>query len=132
MRISDWSSDVCSSDLIGPAADPYMERWWVIPRNRWLNVYLHRIRHDDDDRALHDHPWANVTLVLAGGYVEHTPHGVFLREVGDVVFRRATALHRLALRPAGMFGHWIGPFADRSAWSLFVTGPVVKIGRAHV
>src|SRR3546814_18492442 len=73
-------------------------------------------------------PYATLfrSLFLAGGYVEHTPNGVFLREVGDVVCRRATALHRLALRPAGMFGHWIGPFADRSAWSLFVTGPVVR------
>lgn len=105
--------------VIGPAADPYMERWWVIPRNRWLNVYLHRIRHDDDDRALHDHPWCNITLVLAGGYLEHTPDGVFRREVGDMVFRRSTALHRLELLAVG----WARP---TQAWSLFVTGPVVR------
>lgn len=105
--------------VIGPPSDPYMERWWVIPRNRFLNVYLHCIRHDDDDRALHDHPWPNVTLVLAAGYVEHTPDGAFRRDVGDVVFRRATALHRLALDSFDGGG-------AMPAWSLFITGPVVR------
>lgn len=111
--------------VIGPPADPYMERWWVIPRNRWLNIYLHRIRHDDDDRALHDHPWANVTLVLAGGYVEHTPQGKFRREVGDLVFRRATTLHRLELLPE-LRRHGREIYGRQKTWSLFLTGPVVR------
>ena len=37
--------------LIGPPDDPYMLRWWLIPRNPEFNVYYHRILHDDDDRA---------------------------------------------------------------------------------
>jgi hypothetical protein len=36
---------------------PYMLRWWLLPRNPTFNVYYHRILRDDDDRALHDHPW---------------------------------------------------------------------------
>jgi hypothetical protein len=76
----------------------YLRRWWVIPRNRWFNIYLHRIRHDDDDRALHDHPWANITLVLKGAYVEHTPHGTFRRDAGDVVRKRLPGLSDLDLR----------------------------------
>lgn len=94
--------------------DDYLRRWFVIPRNPWLNVYLHDIRKSDDDRAFHDHPWANTSLIIAGGYVEHTPEGRFPRRVGDVVTREATALHRLEVRPG------------ENAISLFVTGPKVR------
>ena len=43
--------------VIGGAERPYLRRWWVIPRNRLFNVYLHQFLRSDDDRALHDHPW---------------------------------------------------------------------------
>jgi hypothetical protein len=50
-----------------------MRRWWVIPRNKFFNIYLHHFLHSDDDRALHDHPWWNVSILLrSGSYVEHT------------------------------------------------------------
>jgi len=94
--------------------DDYLRRWFVIPRNPWLNVYLHEIRKSDDDRAFHDHPWTNTSFILAGGYVEHTPEGRFPRFTGDVVSREANALHRLELRPG------------ESAISLFVTGPKIR------
>lgn len=94
--------------------DDYLRRWFVIPRNSSLNVYLHDIRKSDDDRAFHDHPWANTSFILAGGYVEHTPEGRFPRRSGDLVTREANALHRLEVRP--------GEFAI----SLFVTGPKVR------
>ena len=54
--------------IIGEPANPYLIRWWVIPRNRWFNIYLHEIRRSDDDRALHDHPWLNCSILLHGGY----------------------------------------------------------------
>ena len=53
--------------------DNYLRRWWLIPRNRWLNVYLHEFRASDDDRALHDHPWASCSIILRGEYFEHLP-----------------------------------------------------------
>ena len=53
---------------IGGSVNPYCNRWWVIPRNRWFNIYLHEFVRDDDDRALHDHPWWNISIVLRGGY----------------------------------------------------------------
>src|SRR5690606_32105599 len=28
--------------IIGGAHDPYLKRWWVIPRNRFFNIYLHQ------------------------------------------------------------------------------------------
>ncbi|MDZ7823006.1 MAG: hypothetical protein U5K75_02470 [Ahrensia sp.] len=59
--------------IIGGAEDPYMRRWFIIPRNRWFNIYLHEIVRSDDDRALHDHPWWSLSLVLDGQMLEVLP-----------------------------------------------------------
>lgn len=88
----------------------YLRRWWVVPRNEFSNVYLHDIRKSDDDRALHDHPWANTSFLITGSYIEHTPEGTFVRKAGDVVQRPAGALHRLEVIPG------------ERAISLFITG----------
>jgi hypothetical protein len=110
-------------DFVIGGDNPYLRRWWVIPRNRYFNIYLHHIIRDDDDRALHDHPWWNASLVLSGGYYEIVPvvspvmtgwNNTHWRRPGSVVFRRATAAHRLALSK----GH--------PCWSLFITGPRVR------
>jgi hypothetical protein len=97
----------------------YLRRWWVIPKNQVCGAYLHEIRASDDDRALHDHPWANCSIVLRGRYVEHTiaAGGVHHRRTliaGDVVFRGATAAHRLEL------------IDGEPCWSLFLTGPKLR------
>lgn len=106
---------------------PYMRRWWLIRRNRWANIYLHQVLRSDDDRALHDHPWWNVSLVLSGGYFEVRPkdgsaaaakapglHERIWRGPGSVVARRAGAAHRLEVVPGGC------------AWTLFLTGPRLR------
>lgn len=109
--------------VIGPKDDPYLRRWWIIPRNRFFNIYLNQILRSDDDRALHDHPWWNLSLILKGGYYEHTPCGlcgsptchetrVKHRVAGDVVFRGPKAAHRLVL--------------TKPAWTLFITGPRIR------
>ena len=36
-------------------------------------MYLHLFLRDDDDRALHDHPWDNASFLLTEGYVEVLP-----------------------------------------------------------
>lgn len=56
--------------VIGGQDDPYLLRWWLIPRNKFFNVYYHVIVRDEDDRALHDHPWMNMSVVLSGAYRE--------------------------------------------------------------
>lgn len=98
--------------VIGDPA--YLERWWIIPRNEQQNVYLHRILRDDDDRALHDHPWENVSYVIAGSYREITPDGTYIRLPGDVVKRDANALHRLEL------------IGGAPCVSIFITGPKTR------
>ena len=104
--------------LIGPPGEPYLRRWWIIPRNRWFNIYLHEMLHDDEDRALHDHPFPNCSIVLRRGYVEITPERCFIRCERDIVFRRATVLHRLKL---------MRPLSGPPSVSLFITGPRIRV-----
>lgn len=101
--------------LIGKAGDTYMERWWVIPRNPVFNIYLHHFLRSDDDRALHDHPWFNASILLNGRYVEHTvaAGGVNRRveyQAGAIKLRGPRYAHRIEL-------------IDGPCWSLFITGP---------
>jgi hypothetical protein len=105
--------------VIGGLADPYMLRWWVIPRNRWFNIYLHEVIRSDDDRALHDHPWVNASILIDGCYFEHkiADGGIHRRRLvraGDIAMRRAVAAHRLEVIPG------------KRAISLFITGPRVR------
>ena len=104
--------------IIGGALDPYIRRWWVIPRNRFFNIYLHHFLRSDDDRALHDHPWWNLSILLQGRYIEHTisAGGINVhteRCAGQVKFRRAKAAHRIEL-------------IDGPCWTLFITGPRLR------
>jgi hypothetical protein len=117
---------------------PYINRWFVIPHNRWFNIYLHQTLRDDWSRDLHDHPWDNMSFILKGGYFEEVPlvevqddvdlshvHGntyLLRRRPGDLVFRFAERRHRLTLPPAmEPDGSYTGEL--QPAWSLFITGP---------
>jgi hypothetical protein len=112
--------------VIGGAERPYLLRWWLIPRNRFFNVYLHCFLRSDDDRALHDHPWLfNASWLLRGVYVEHTAKGSTRRTAGDFKFRWGRAAHRVELcRAAWAVGNQpAGPFGpELKCWTLFVTG----------
>lgn len=110
--------------MIGGPDNTYMRRWWLIPRNRWFNVYLHQILRDDDDRALHDHPWVNLSVVLEGGYVEVSLADGHLvrrwRPAGTIAARLPTSAHRLELPQPEHGG------VARPCWSLFITGPNIR------
>lgn len=106
---------------IGGDERPYIRRWYVLS-TPWFRVYLHNMLRNDDDRALHDHPWSNVSVILKGGFVEvlpayHVDPLAFapvirkLRRPFSVTVRKATDAHRLELRPG-----------IPSSWSLFLTG----------
>jgi hypothetical protein len=121
--ISNWAfkkmADRQPDYVIGGWENPYMFRWWIIPRNRFFNIYLHCIVRSDDDRALHDHPWLNCSILINGRYIEHTiePGGIerrVERKAGSIVWRRPTAAHRLEV------------LNGEGAISLFITGPRVR------
>ena len=106
--------------VIGGNDDPYLHRWHVIPRNRFFNIYLHLFLRSDDDRALHTHPWWNLSFLLDGEYLEVVPRNRrnptgpvwrIPRVAGDVAWRRPSSAHRIEL--------------DDPCWSLFLTGPRV-------
>ena len=112
--LQEWAAGIMARAPDFIIGDNYLRRWWVVPRNRLQNVYLHEILGSDDDRALHDHPWDNVSVLIDGSYIEHNPEGSFLREVGSVISRKATDSHRLEIPDGGR------------AVSLFFTGPIVR------
>lgn len=71
---------------IPDALDPdrtYLRRWYIIG-TPWGGLYLHHILLPDGDRALHDHPWSFVSLILRGGYTEQRP---WLRPNGEPMIR---------------------------------------------
>lgn len=103
---------------IGGQEHPYCIRWWVIPRNKFFNIYLHRFLRDDDDRALHDHPWDNCSIPLRSGYGEITKDGSRRRRSFRIYFRRAETAHRVVLLRNKDDGTLM------ESWSLFITGPV--------
>lgn len=107
--------------VIGGHERPYLLRWYVIPRNRWFNVYLHHFRRSDDDRALHSHPWLfNASLLLDGCYIEHTAAGPKFSDRGDWRFRWGASFHRVQLLRSLVLGK------EFAAWTLFITGPKVR------
>ena len=98
----------------------YCLRWWVIPRNRFFNIYLHKFLHDDEDLALHDHPWVNCSIPLINGYIEVRNPLLLTRtekRPGSISFRLPTTPHRVVLF-RDLYGDPV------PAWSLFITGPV--------
>ncbi len=79
---------------------PLLIRYFIF-RSGPLGIYLHRLCRSDEDRALHDHPWAFVSVILTSGYVEHTRRGQRRYRSGAILVRPAEWQHRLELeRPA--------------------------------
>lgn len=103
--------------------DGYMNRWWLLPYNRTgYAARVHEIVSSDRERDLHNHPWPYITVILRGGYFEHTPGGRWDVATnrrwygpGSVLVRPANSFHRLELwrRPDG---------TEESCWTLFLTG----------
>jgi len=108
--------------------DPYLLRWYVIPRNPLINVYLHKFLRSDAD-TLHDHPWWFVSLILRGGYVEisETPDrkmkALCRTSIADwrspfwrrcIAYRPATYRHQVVLPTENA--------APQPCWTLIITG----------
>lgn len=101
--------------IIGPEDNPYLKRWCIIPDNRYFNIYLHQFLRDDDDRALHDHPWKSLSFILKGSYYETTIKGEKYWPRWSVIYRNATDGHRVNVSKTG-----------GTAWTLFITGRTVR------
>jgi hypothetical protein len=121
------------------AIPAYMRRWWQWSRNAYCNCYLHIVLRSDDDTALHDHPWWNFSIVLEGGYYEHSileggVHTKVWYGPGMMQFRwHGGKAHRLELATAGNTdgtyttnNNTISGFTEQPARTIFVTGPVLR------
>lgn len=110
--------------VIGGQARPYLRRWWLIPRNPLFNAYLHQFLRSDDDRALHDHPWANCSVLLTGQYTEHTI------DAGGIHRRQVLQAGAVRMRWSGRIAHRV-ELHDGPCWTLFITGPRYRAWGFH-
>jgi hypothetical protein len=114
--------------IIGSGDNTYLLRWYLIPHNHRMNIYLHKFVRSDDDRALHTHPWNfNISVLLRGAYDEVTAAGVQRLDEGQIKVRIGEAPHRVRLCPT--VGSTVDGFVtavERPAWTLFITGPKVR------
>jgi quercetin dioxygenase-like cupin family protein len=139
--------------------DGYMNRYWLVPyvdkpaeftdatfsenvgavtwrrpiakllQKAGIAIRVHEILRSDDDRALHNHPWGYVTIILEEGYYEITEDHYGERSErmlpGRVLFRKAGDSHRLVLtegtvaRTLFITGRW------QHGWGFFVDGQFV-------
>jgi len=101
------------ADLV--IGERYLSRWYLIPRNRFLNIYLHEYTGDDADEALHDHPWYSLSVLLKGKLAEWDQRGDvrIVERFTELRFRSARYAHRLEL-------------ITSVAYTLFITGPVIR------
>lgn len=145
-----WLTRYWEPDLwIGGRENPYLIRWWLLPRNRFpINIYLHRMLRSDDDRALHDHPWWFLSIILSGGYIEIRPTDEFFWNIvreypapngnPDGLYesvwsgerdRVRTVRHRggsFLWRPLGSIHRLVMPDDQTESWSLVITGRPVQ------
>ena len=102
---------------------PYMDRYYLFLKDRKtfpFNVTLHVIKRSDDP-IMHDHPWPFMTIILRGGYWEHTPvydkNGKMVSDTkvfkgpGSIIRRSASELH------------WLELENEQPATTLFFMGP---------
>jgi len=109
---------------------PYLIRYTLFTC-RWFSVKIHNILLSDPS-CQHDHPWSFITVLLKGGYVEHTPTGSKVYGAGCILYRPADYVHRLEVhqpvwtfvitfkktRPWGFYTKrgWV-------VWHQYISGP---------
>lgn len=112
----------------GAIENPTYWRWYVWPRNRFINCYLHNFLRDDEE-DLHDHRMVNISVVLSRiGYSEELfhrqPHsgerlpGTYMR-----VVRFMRPRLRLPSTPHRVVLHKDAFDKPQAIWSLFIGFP---------
>jgi hypothetical protein len=104
--------------IIGNPEDPLLIRY-ILFRSVRFGVYVHQLCRSDHERALHDHPWSFISIVLRRGYIEvhdqtttGQPIHVYHRP-GRILLRPAEWRHRVCID-------------GRPAWTLILVGPHVR------
>lgn len=152
LRLERWAKHKIATTppdfIIRPKGVDQTLRWFVIPKNPLFNIYLHKFVESDEDRALHDHPWVNCSILISGEYQEHIRHeakGRLLivntllriptvwieslrRRQGFCYFRRPSTAHRVELITEIKVDHisWNG-LNDFSVGGLRISKPVITL-----
>ena len=97
--------------------EDYLERYYLFLKERKhfpFNIFLHKfLKSDSED--LHDHPWNFTTIILSGGYWEHTQNNKIWYGPGSIIKKKATDLHRIELDPN-----------SSTTWTLFIPGKKIR------
>ncbi len=96
----------------------YLNRWNLIPKNRFFKIYLHKFT-DSDEETFHDHPWHSLSFVLSGILME-----VFLNAKQEQtlrIVRKGAWVYRSAKRL-----HYILLPSSNPVWTIFITGPKIR------
>lgn len=79
--------------------EPYLIRYSIFSCPLFA-IKIHNILRSDDD-CLHDHPWAFITILLKGAYIEESEHynGRRFRyySAGTILYRHKHWIHRLII-----------------------------------
>lgn len=130
---------------IGSNADGlYMERDWLIEKSDSAPAArIHKIRRSDLDRAAHNHPWRNFSVLLDGLYYELMPSQdgvedlsllpshlktglsniepltVHIRRPGDVICRDFDVRHKIVVDPSHLPTSLFVTDVKRQEWGFF-------------
>jgi len=121
LKILEWLKIARKPDFTikTPDGEIYLLRWYIIPRNPYFNIYLHKFVHSDDSRALHDHMYVNLSILIKNGYMEQFSRGIKFRTAPCLILRKPSTLHRIQL-------HCDDNEKEIPAWSIFITGPRIR------
>lgn len=101
--------------VIGDGPVPLLVRH-IVFRLPSLGVYIHKLCRSDHDRALHDHPWPFVSVILRTGYFEVHDQTIDGKQVtidhqpGALLLRPAEWRHRVIIKDG------------KPAWTLVIVG----------
>jgi len=117
----------------------YLKRWHLYRARREStfsilrsNIYLHQFLQGDADRALHDHPWNSLGMILSGSYDEHVPKN--FEDWVKYNNRETKIIKRHAFRPVyrpACYTHMIKLHEDKEyklkpVWTLFITSEKIR------
>lgn len=101
-------------DLLRYDGTMYLRRWWMIA-TPWFGVALHKMTNGDAREIVHDHPFAFLSIILRGGYVERRLNP---RTMAIVEEHRVRWLNRVRTHDA----HSITRLLRVPTWTLLLVG----------
>jgi len=103
-------------------SDGELHRWRFRLWSKGPGIMIHRHNDPDPGRALHDHPWWFISLILRGGYEEEHAD-IRLAHLGGIPRQwRRGSIHMMRLGKA----HRITRLLRAPTWTLIIHGSVKR------